>query len=276
LHVLTFVELWNFLSFFSCFSILCFYFSTFFYKIWLKSSITARTSTSLRGGWRKTSIGLLFVTRGIWQGPPPEKVPRTSRADSCAPPKGDEPYFHREASAQPQSGNASIHGAIPVIVNQVPSQEGNAAPVVVSIDQPTNGSYANERGVDPEGFEHGADYGGYVATNFNSSLVSDSEAASRSEYRYQRVQGQASRTPAYGDPCGRPRSSARSKTLRTSFDSREGESQSLQVLGRIEDVMTRMERQFSASTSAIASLSAAHSTPSSPGEFHSFIFTLNC
>jgi hypothetical protein len=209
--------------------------------------------------------------------PPPEKVPRTSRAESSAPPKGDEPYYNREASAQPQSGGVASHGAIPVIINQAPPQEGNAAhTVVAAIDQPTDGSYANERGVDPEGFELGADYGGYVATNFNSSLVSDSEAASRSEYRYQQVQGQASRTSAYGDPCGRPRSSVQSKTLRTSFDSRQGESQSLQVLGHIEDVMTRMERQFSASTTAIASLSAAHSMPSSPGEFHSFIFILNC
>jgi hypothetical protein len=120
--------------------------------------------------------------------PPPEKVPRTSRAESSAPPKGDEPYYCREASAQPQSGGVASHGAIPVIIGQALPQEGNAAPVV-DFDQPTNGSYADERGVDPEGFEHGADYGGFVATNFNSSLVSDSEAASRSEYRYQKVQG---------------------------------------------------------------------------------------
>jgi hypothetical protein len=150
--------------------------------------------------------------------PPPEKVPRTSRADSCEPPQGNEPYYHREESAQPQSGNDASHGAIPVILNQVPSQEGNAAPVVM--DHPTDGSYADERGVNPEGFEHRADYGGYVATTFNSSLVSDSEAASRSEYRYQKVQGQASGTPAYGDPGGRPRSRVRSSTLRSSFNSR--------------------------------------------------------
>jgi hypothetical protein len=206
--------------------------------------------------------------------PPPEKVPRTSGADSCVPPRGDEPYYHREASAQPQSGNESSFGAIPVITNsQVPPQEENAAPV--ASEQPSDGSYADERGADPTRYEHGADYGGYVTTKFNS-LVNDSEAASRSEYRYQQVQGQASRTPAYGDPCGRPRSSARSSTLRTSFDSREGESQSLQVLGRIEDVMTKMERHFAASTSAQATSSTAHSTPSSPGEFHSFIFILNC
>jgi hypothetical protein len=209
--------------------------------------------------------------------PPPEKVPRTSRADSCEPPKGNEPYYCREASAQPHSGGVASLGAIPVLINQAPPQEGDAAPVVVpSNDQPTNGSYADERGGLPEGFVHGADYGGFLATNFNSSLVSDSEAASRSEYRYQKVQGQASRTSAYGDPCGRPRSGVRGSTLRSSFDNRQGESQSSQVLERIEGVMMRMERQFAASTSAFASMSAAHAMPSSPGEFLSFIFILNC
>jgi hypothetical protein len=147
----------------------------------------------------------------------------------------------------------------------------------VDFDETACGSYADERRVDPEGFEHGADYGGFVATNFNSSLVSDTEAASRSEYRYQKVLGQASRTSAYGDPCGRPRSRVRGiSTLRSSFDSRQGESQSLQVLGRIEDVMTRMQRHLAASTSAQATSSAAHSTHPSPGEFHSYIFILNC
>jgi hypothetical protein len=55
------------------------------------------------------------------------------------------------------------------------------------------------------------------------------------------------------------------------FDSREGESQSLQVLERIEDVMARMERHLAASTPAQATSSAACLTP----EFYSFIFTLN-
>jgi hypothetical protein len=72
--------------------------------------------------------------------PTPEKVPRTSRADSCEPPKGNEPYYCREASAQPQ-------GAIPVITNQAPPQEGDAAkegPVAVpSGDLPADGSYAD-------------------------------------------------------------------------------------------------------------------------------------
>jgi hypothetical protein len=217
-----------------------------------------------------------FRTSGDSAGrPPPDKVPRTSGADPCAPPRGNEPYFQREASAQPHSGYESSHGAIPVIVtSQVPPQEGFAASVasVPAKGQSGDGSIAGERGADPEGFEHGADYGGHVATHFNSSLVNDDEAASRAEYRYQHVQGHASRTSAYGDPYGCPRPSARSSSLRTSFDSREGESQSLRVFGRIEDVLARMEHHLAASTSAQASSSAPASTPSSSGEFHSFIF----
>jgi hypothetical protein len=213
--------------------------------------------------------------------PPPDKVPRTSGADPCAPPQGNEPYsavssqFQREASAQPYSGYESSHGAIPVIVSsQAPPQGGFAAAVasVPAKGHSGDGSMSGERGADPEGFEHGADYGGQLATRFNSSLVNDDEAASRVEYRYQHVQGHASRTPAYGDPYGRPSPNVRSSSLRTSFDSREGESQSLQVFGRIEDVLARMEQHLAASTSAQASSSAPASTPSSSGEFHSFIF----
>jgi hypothetical protein len=48
------------------------------------------------------------------------------------------------------------------------------------------------RGAVPTGYEHGASYGGYLATGFNSSMVNDDEAASRAEYRYQQVQGHAS------------------------------------------------------------------------------------
>ena len=199
--------------------------------------------------------------------PPPEKVPRTSKADLCVPPKGDEPYFQREASTQPQAGNETSHGAIPV--SQYPPQEGIAAPVVPVAEQGNNGSIADTRGADPEGFEHGADYGGRnLATKFNSSQVNDAEAASRAEFRYQKEQEHASRTPAYGDPYGRPSPSARSNSLRTSYASREGENQSLQVLGRIEDVMARMEHHLAASTPVQATSSAARSTLSNPGEFH--------
>jgi hypothetical protein len=130
----------------------------------------------------------------------------------------------------------------------IPPQEGNAAPVADAPAGPLfDGSQTGMRGADPAGYEHGANYGSYLATGFNMSLVDDGEAASRAEYRYQQhhVQRQASRTPAYGDPYGCPRPNARS-LLRTSFDGREGESQSLQVLGRIKDVMSRMERHFGA------------------------------
>jgi hypothetical protein len=116
------------------------------------------------------------------------------------------------------------------------------------------------------GYEHGANYGGYLATGFNLSLVNDDEAASRAEYRYQHVQEHASRTPAYGDPYSCPHPNARSTSLRTS----------LQVLGCIKDVMARMERHLAASTPAQATSSATRLTPSNPGVFHSFIFTLNC
>jgi hypothetical protein len=127
------------------------------------------------------------------------------------------------------------------------------------------------------GYKHGANYGGYLATGFNSSMVNDDEAASRAEYRYQQqVQGHASRTPAYGDPYGCPRPNARRTSLRTSFDGREGESQSLHVLDRIEGIMTRMESHLAASTPVPATSSATHSAPFYSGEFHSFIFTLNC
>jgi hypothetical protein len=200
--------------------------------------------------------------------PPPDKVPRTSGVDPCDLPQGDVPFFQREPTAQPQSG------AIPVIVStQVPPQ-GDSAAAVASV--PTAGHsgdgsiVAGERGVDPEGFEHGAEYGGRLTTRTNSSLVNDDEAASRAEYRYQQVQGHASRTPAYGDPYGSPGPNVRSSSLRTSFDSRAGESQSLQVFGRIEDVLARMERHLATTASTQAPSSAPTSTPSSSGEF-SFI-----
>jgi hypothetical protein len=205
--------------------------------------------------------------------PTPERAPRTSRADSCEPSQGAEPYCP-EASAQPQV-------AIPVIINQGPPQEGNAAkegPVAAPSLQagPADGSYADVQGGEAEGFVHGADYGGYLPTYINSSLVCDDEAAARSEWRYQKSLRQSSRTSTHEDTCGRPRSGVRGSTPRSSFDSRQGKSQSSQVLQRIEGVMTRMERQFAASTSAFASLSAAHAMPSDPGEFISFIFILNC
>jgi hypothetical protein len=212
--------------------------------------------------------------------PPPDKVPRMSGADPCDLPQGNEPFFQREPSAQPLSGRESSHGAIPVIVTlQVPPQGGSAAAVasVPTTGHSGDGSIvAGERGADPEGFEHGAEYGGRLTTRINSSLVNDDEAASRAEYRYQQVQGHASRTSGYGDPYGSPGPNVRSSSLRTSFDSRAGESQSLQVFGRIEDVLARMERHFATTASAQAPSSAPTSTPSSRVSFHSFISILNC
>jgi hypothetical protein len=76
----------------------------------------------------------------------------------------------------------------------------------------------------------------------------------------------------YGDLYGCPRPNARSDSLRTSFDGREGESQSLRALDRIEGIMTRMERHFAASTPAPATSSATYSAPFYPGEFQLFHF----
>jgi hypothetical protein len=153
----------------------------------------------------------------------------------------------------------------------IPPQEGNAASVAHAPAGPlVDGSHADTRDAVPTGYEHGASYGGYLATGFNSSMVDDDKAASRVEYRYQQqhVQRQASRTPAYGDPYGCPRPSARSTSLRTSFDGREGESQSLQVFHRMEGIMARMEQHLAASTPAPATSSTTHSAPFYSGEFH--------
>jgi hypothetical protein len=199
--------------------------------------------------------------------PTPERAPRTSRADSCEPSQGTEPYCPEESS-QPQV-------AIPVI-NQGPPKEGNAAkvgPVAAQTHQagPADGSCVDERGGEVEDLVHGADYGGLLSTHVNSSLVDDAEAAARSEYHYQKVQRQASRTHSHGDTGGRPRSGVQGSTPRSSLDGRQGESQSSHVLQRMEGVMTRMERQLAASTSAIASMSAAHALSSGPGEYISFL-----
>jgi hypothetical protein len=203
--------------------------------------------------------------------PTPERAPRTSRADSCEPSQGTEPYCP-EGTAQPQV-------AIPVI-NQGPPKEGNAAkegPVAAPTHQagPADGFCVDERGGEAEGFVHGTDYGGFLATNINSSLVSDDEAAARSEYRYQKILRQSSRTNSHGDTSGRPRSGVRGSTPRSSLDGRQGESQSSTVLQRMEGVMTRMERQLAASTTAMATMTATHALPSGPGEYISFLL-LNC
>jgi len=206
-----------------------------------------------------------FRSSGEAGRPPPDKVPRTTGADPCDLSQGDLPFYQQEVSAQPHSG------AIPVIVSsKVPPQWDSAAAVasVPTAGHSGDGSVvAGMEGVDPAGFDHGAGYGGQLTTRPNSSLVNDDEAASRVEYRYQdRVRGYASRTPAYGDPYGSPGPNVRSRTLRTSFDSCAGESQSLQVFGRIEDVLARMERHMASTATSQAPSAAPTSTPST-GEF---------
>jgi hypothetical protein len=154
-------------------------------------------------------------------GRPHHDVPHSFAVDptTIQPPASNE-TGRVAPTAQPLASNET--GQVAPSEQSIPPQEGNAAPVA---DAPTgpfyDGSYAGMRGAYPEGYEHGADYGGYSATRFNSSMVDDDEAASRAEYVY--MQRQASRTPAYGDPYGRPCPSARSASLRTSFDGRERE-----------------------------------------------------
>jgi hypothetical protein len=86
-------------------------------------------------------------------------------------------------------------------------------------------------------------------------------------------QGQTSRTAAYGGLFSRPFPSARSTSLRTSFDGRERENQSSQDLDQFEGVLARMERRMVASTPAPAASSAPHHAPFSQGKFHSFSFS---
>jgi hypothetical protein len=228
-----------------------------------------------------------FRTSGA-AGRPPHDFPHTTVADPYVPPLGDE--SHRVASARPQTSNETGHGATtvqPLVGDEtgqvastwIPPQEGIAAPVVHAPESPMfDRSQTDMRGAVPAGYEHGASYGGHLTTGLNSSLVDDDEAASRAEYIYQQqhVQRQASRTLAYGEASACPRPNVRSTSLRTSFDSREGESQSSHALERIEGIMARMEKHLAASTSAPATSSATQSAPFYSGEFHSFIFTLNC
>jgi hypothetical protein len=134
-------------------------------------------------------------------GQPHHNVPRLSAVEptTVQPPASNE-TGRVAPTAQPLASNET--GQVAPTEQSIPPQEGNAAPVA---DAPTgpfyDGSYAGMRCAYPEGYEHGADYGGYAATRFNLSTVDDDEAASRAEYIY--MQRQASRTPAYGDPYGR-------------------------------------------------------------------------
>ena len=109
---------------------------------------------------------------------------------------GDE--SHRAVTtARPLTSNETGQGAPivrPPVGNEtgqvaptrIPPQEGNAAPVADAPQGPLfDGSHADMRGAVPTGYEHGANYGGYLATGFNLLQVNDDEAASRAEYRYQ-------------------------------------------------------------------------------------------
>jgi hypothetical protein len=203
--------------------------------------------------------------------PPSEKAPRTSGADPSPAPKGSEHSRsgRKKSSSQSRSGHAPS-GTIPVVASSGPPQEGHAAAVasVPASGQPGDGSNVGNRGAIPMGYEHGAEYGGRLITRKNSSLVDDAEAASRVEYLYQKVQGHASRTPAYNECPTSP--SGRKSSLRSSFDGREGESQSTLALQRMEGIMARLEQHLVASTSASSKPASSLSTT---GEFsHSFSF----
>jgi hypothetical protein len=73
-------------------------------------------------------------------------------------------------------------------VQSTPLTEEVLAPVEV---QPTavptldGTSNAGLQGVYPDGYDHEARYGGYQATRFNSTLVTDDKADTRAEWRYQ-------------------------------------------------------------------------------------------
>jgi hypothetical protein len=196
--------------------------------------------------------------------PSPERAPRTSRADSCEA-QGAEPYCPGPSS-QPVV-------AIPVHQEEPPEgdvvKEGLlAAPS--DLGGPAESTYADERGGGTEGPVYGAECGGPPPTKFKKSKVTDAEADARSEWRYQKPLRQSSRTQTHGDTCGRPSPGARGSTPRSSLDYRQGESQSSDFLQRMEGVMTRMEQQFAASTTAFASL-AAQVAPSAPGEYISLL-----
>jgi hypothetical protein len=158
----------------------------------------------------------------------PHDIPHSSTVEPATiqPPASNE-TGRVAPTAQPLASNET--GQVVPTEQLVPPQEGNAAPVADAPAGPFyDGSYTGMRGAYLEGYKHGASYGGRLATEFNSSVVDDDEAASRAEYHY--MQRQASRTLAYGDPYGRPCPSARSSSLWTSFDGQERESQSSQAL----------------------------------------------
>jgi hypothetical protein len=104
-------------------------------------------------------------------GRPHHDVPYSSAAVPCEPPFSNE-TVRAAPTARSLASNETGQGAPivrPLVGNEtgqvapmrIPLQEGNAAPVA---DAPTgplfDGSHAGMRGVDPAGYEHGADYSG--------------------------------------------------------------------------------------------------------------------
>jgi hypothetical protein len=159
---------------------------------------------------------------------------------------------------------------------QGPSGEGNAAkagPIAPQQEGPAGGSCVDERGGEVlRDLVHGADYGGFTPTRVNSSLVDDDEAAARLEWQYQSTLRQSSRTHSHRGSDGRPSSGVRGQQpSRSSLDNRQRENLSSRDYDRFEDVMTRMERQLAASTSAMAKMTAAHASTSGPGEYISLL-----
>jgi hypothetical protein len=198
--------------------------------------------------------------------PTPDRAPRTARADSCGPSQGAIPCH--EGSSQPPV-------AIPDIDQDLP-KEAHVTSVgpVAAQDQATTstGQQSGPRVGERDGeagysLVHGAGYGGFVPTRTNSSLVDDEEAAARLEWCYQRLQRQSSRTHSHGDMGGRPTcSGAQGQPPWTFLDDRPGESHSATVFNSMETLMERMGRQLAASTSAMASMKAAHDSSSGSGE----------
>jgi hypothetical protein len=103
--------------------------------------------------------------------------------------------FSEPAPIAAQSASPLVEVATPV--EGAPTEEP-------SFDGP---STTDQRGVYPEGYEHGERYGSCLPMRYNSSAVDDEEAAARAEYLYQ-SQWQASRMATYGNPYNHPLPSA--------------------------------------------------------------------
>jgi hypothetical protein len=199
--------------------------------------------------------------------PTPERAPRTARADSCGPSQGAIPCH--EGSSQPPVAIPDINQGLSTEVHVA-----SAGPVAAQ-DQATtstgqqSGPRVGERdGEADNSLVHGAGYGGFVPTRTNSSLVADEEAAARLEWCFQKLQRQSSRTHSHGDMGGSPKcSGAQGQPPRTFLDDRPGESHSATIYNNMQTLMERMGQQLAASTSAMASMKAAHDLSSGSGEY---------